>query len=90
MDGDNDVVTKEKWRPYVSNIAWYLQRPRKLRSEHEGASDFTFKRVLKTGNNKRYPNALKKGWEILYRGEIVITVDTMKEVREFIREKLEN
>jgi hypothetical protein len=71
-----------------SSISWYLQTPRKLHGRQEGLDDFTYTRVMVPSESKVY--GLIWAWEIRYKGEFVTILKTKREVKEFIKEKLEN
>jgi hypothetical protein len=74
------MVSTRHWK---APIAAHLARPRNftyLRGKRREASEFSYQKVQ---NGNRY------GWQILYMGQAVTVLDTMKEVEAFIEEKLE-
>lgn len=86
-------------QPHNTSIKWYLQTPRKfayLRLKEqfgdaitgEELSHWSYVRCHMQGDDKKYPEALVKGWKVLYKGQFVVELKTKKEVEEFIREKL--
>lgn len=82
------------YAPPIYPVKWYLRRPRTLKltlfGHDEGINDFTYERCFAPSLNKRTPKALRHAWVVKYKGEEVIQLYTIDEVKEFIKDKLDN
>lgn len=76
-----------------TGIIWYLSTPRVL-SGKDGKNDalreFTYTKTLAPCRNRQRPQNKRIAWDIFYKDEFVIQMGTLLEVKEFIKEKIEN
>lgn len=74
-------------------IIWYLSRPRILSGvdgKNDALREFSYTKTLVPSRNKQRPKLKRTAWDIFYKDEFVVQMDTLREVREFIKEKIEN
>lgn len=76
--------------PHRGSIKWYLAQPRVLPQHRSGEAEFSYVRCYVPSRSISYPGSMRMGWRVLYKGQAVIEVETMKEVKQFIKEKLES
>jgi hypothetical protein len=79
-------MVREKY-PHLTAISHHLAQPRYVGKGVD--RDFSYQRAIVPGRCKSFPESLRYGWSVFFKGELVETFLTRKEAIAFIKEKME-
>jgi hypothetical protein len=68
-------------------IIWYLATPRELPGKATGIREFSYKKTR--APSRHDPRSMVVAWDVYYRKSFVIQMGTIREVKQFITEKLD-